>query len=131
MKKVEMTKTELVSRDDTSKEVIEKIEEQDTSKLGMFFKNIVAKFDVMKLPKDAAIELMRVERTLQLPLTPNQVEGMRKRVQQVEKVCKVIGANNNLFKLKVQQLKEVIDLKQKQWMLALEASSAEVIPNAS
>ena len=131
MKKVEMTKTELVSRDDTSKEVIEKIEEQDTSKLGMFFKNIVTKFDVMKLPKDAAIELMRVERTLQLPLTPDQVEGMRKRVQQVEKVCKVIGANNNLFKLKVQQLKEVIDLKQKQWMLALEASSAEVIPNAS
>ena len=131
MKKVEMTKTELVSRDDTSKEVIEKIEEQDTSKLGMFFKNIVAKFDVMKLPKDAAIELMRVERTLQLPLTPNQVEGMRKRVQQVEKVCKVIGANNNLFKLKVQQLKEVIDLKQKQWMLALEASSAEVIPKSS
>jgi hypothetical protein len=128
MKKAEITKSELVSMEGTTgKEVIEKIEEQDTSKLGLFFKNIVAAFNIEKLPKDTALELMRVEQTLQLPLSPMQVEGMRKRVEQVEKVCKVLGANNNLFKLKVQQLKEFIELKQKQWTLAIEASSAELV----
>ena len=111
--------------------VVESIDDSknDTivSKLGNYYKNIVASFRFSDMNKTTALELVRVEAQMAIPLAPQQVEVMERRISQIEKICKLMGADNNLFTHKVAQLKELCALKSKQWIYALESTEAELV----
>ena len=107
--------------------VVESINDSIISKLGNYYKQVVAKFDFKLMNKKTALELLRVEAQMALPLAPQQVDVMEKRITQIEKICGIMGADNNLFTHKVAQLKELCDLKKRQWLYMLDATEAELV----
>lgn len=97
------------------------------SKLGNYYKTIVAKFEFKSMNEKTSLELKRVEAQMAMPLVPQQVEVMEKRITQIEKICKIMRADNNLFTHKVAQLKDLCDLKKRQWLYMLDATEAELV----
>ena len=108
--------------------VVESLEDKTIiSKLGNYYKQVVAKFEFKTMNKKTALELLRVEAQMAIPLAPQQLDAMERRIGQIEKICKIIGADNNLFTYKVAQLKELCDLKKRQWLYMLDATEASLV----
>ena len=126
MKKVEITISGLnpvatVENND----IVEKIEEvEGESKLGLYFKKIVAEYKREKLPTDTAKALLRIESSLSTHQNLEQLNCALKRIKQIEKICTLLKANNQMFTLKCEQVKERIELAINDWKISMELTEA-------
>ena len=106
-------------------DIVEKIEEvEGESKLGLYFKKIVAEYKREKLPTDTAKALLRIESSLSTHQNLEQLNCALKRIKQIEKICKLLKADNPMFALKCEQVKERIELAINDWKISMELTEA-------
>ena len=106
-------------------DIVEKIEEvEEESKLGLYFKKIVAEYKREKLPTDTAKALLRIESSLSTHQNLEQLNCALKRIKQIEKICKLLKADNPMFALKCEQVKERIGLAINDWKISMELTEA-------
>ena len=126
MKKVEMTisgsnPVATVENND----IVEKIEEvEGESKLGLYYKKIVAEYKGEKLPTDTAKALLKIESSLSTHQNLEQLNCSLKRIKQIEKICTLLKADNQMFTLKCEQVKERIELAISDWKISMELTGA-------
>ena len=99
-------------------------DDANSSKLGLYFKQVVAEYKGEKLPTDTAKALLRIEGSLASPQNLEQLQSSMKRIEQIEKVCKILKADNQLFALKTAQIKERITMLIDQWKISMELTEA-------
>jgi hypothetical protein len=106
-------------------DIVEKIEEvEEESKLGLYFKKIVAEYKREKLPTDTAKALLRIESSLSTHQNLEQLNCALKRIKQIEKICSILKADNKMFALKCEQVKERIGLAINDWKISMELTEA-------
>ena len=106
-------------------DIVEKIEEvEGESKLGLYYKKIAAEYKREKLPTDTAKALLKIESSLSTHQNLEQLNCSLKRIKQIEKICTLLKADNQMFALKCEQVKERIGLAINDWKISMELTEA-------
>ena len=87
----------------------------EENKMGMYYQTIVAKFNKEDVLSNLGKELLRLEKTSIEALTMPQLEVMFNRTNQVLKALSQFKILNESFRLRVEALKEILQIKINQW----------------